>query len=89
MLGCIQPMSSPMMKSMLGLPDGACANAGKFASGKLIAAKTIETSRLPIRLHIFMIRILLHELRSTTGQHLRITRAERWQCVVVFASGHR
>src|SRR5271169_2118011 len=28
MLGCIQPMSSPMMKSMLGL--GCCADAGRL-----------------------------------------------------------
>src|SRR5689334_4422488 len=27
MLGCIQPMSSPMMNMMLGLPFGGCASA--------------------------------------------------------------
>src|SRR5437867_8583569 len=27
MLGCIQPMSSPMMNRMLGLPAGVCATA--------------------------------------------------------------
>src|ERR1700687_5326441 len=55
MLGCIQPMSSPMMKRMLGLPAGACADAGMFVAGRLIAAKaTLETSRLPNLLPIFM-----------------------------------
>src|SRR6266581_1136080 len=51
MLGCIQPMSSPMMKRMLGLPAGACAIAGKLNA----ASATPETSMLPIRLLIFMI----------------------------------
>src|SRR6267142_936918 len=55
MLGCIMPMSSPMMKRMLGLA-GACANDGKLNGGRLNAAKaTLETSRLlPVRLLIFM-----------------------------------
>src|SRR5450755_1942594 len=56
MLGCIMPMSSPMMNRILGLPAGACANAGKFVAGKLSAAKaTLDTSRLPIFRLIFMI----------------------------------
>jgi hypothetical protein len=41
---------------MLGLPAGACANAGKVKAGKLNAAKaTLETNKPPIRLLIFMI----------------------------------
>src|SRR5262249_45085612 len=32
MLGCIQPMSSPMMKRMLGFCCGCCAAAGVFAA---------------------------------------------------------
>jgi hypothetical protein len=45
-----------MMKTMLGLPAGACANAGKFVAGKLSAARaTLETSMLPILRLIFMI----------------------------------
>src|SRR5262245_15242050 len=32
MLGCIQPMSSPMMKSMLGFCCGCCAAAGVLAA---------------------------------------------------------
>jgi hypothetical protein len=44
-----------MMNKILGLPAGACANAGKFIAGRPIAAKaTLETSRLPIFLLIFM-----------------------------------
>ena len=31
MLGCIQPMSSPMMKRMLGFCAGCCAVAGVLA----------------------------------------------------------
>src|SRR6266852_7598668 len=54
MRGCIQPMSSPMMKRMLGLLAGACAIAGKHNPNKA----TPETSRLPIRLLIFMFEIL-------------------------------
>ena len=56
MLGCIMPMSSPMMNRMLGLPPEAWANAGTFDAGKLNAAKAIvETSRLLIFGLIFMI----------------------------------
>src|SRR5882757_6857180 len=56
MLGCMIPMSSPMMNKMFGFPAGACANAGKFVAGKLSAAKaTLDTSRLPIFRLIFMI----------------------------------
>jgi hypothetical protein len=45
-----------MMKTMLGLAVGACADAGKF-NGKLNAAKaTLETSRLPILRLVLMVR---------------------------------
>jgi hypothetical protein len=46
-------------RAAVGLPAGACANAGMFIAGKLNVAKaTLETKRLPIRLPIFMIPIL-------------------------------
>src|SRR5262249_27162139 len=32
MLGCIQPMSSPMMKRMFGFCDGCCAFAGAIVT---------------------------------------------------------
>jgi hypothetical protein len=45
-----------MIKTILGLLAGACANAGKVNAGKLNAAKaTLETSRFPIFRLIFMI----------------------------------
>src|SRR6476620_7512605 len=71
MLGCIQPMSSPIMKRMLGLPAGACANAGGLNAGKLIAARaTVEASRVvPSRLLIFMIQILHYDSRCKIGQN--------------------
>jgi hypothetical protein len=48
-------MSSPIMKRMLGLPAGACAEAGKVIAGKLTAAKAaLETSILLKVLLIFM-----------------------------------
>jgi hypothetical protein len=57
MPGCIQPMSSPMMKRMLGFSAGACAFAGKLiVAGRPSAAKaTLETNNFPIRPLIFMI----------------------------------
>src|SRR5882757_9740 len=56
MLGCMMPMSSPMMKRMLGLAAGACAYAGRLVAGRLSAASaTLETSRLPILRLTFMI----------------------------------
>src|SRR6476646_9543408 len=70
MLGCIQPMSSPIMKRMLGLPAGACANAGGLNAGKLIAARvTVEASSVPNRLLIFMIQILHYDSRCKIGQN--------------------
>ena len=32
MLGCIQPISSPMMKRILGFGDGCCAATGVLAN---------------------------------------------------------
>src|SRR2546429_1365025 len=46
MLGCIQPMSSPMMNRMLGLDCcGACAKLGTLA----IDASKSEAANVPIR----------------------------------------
>jgi hypothetical protein len=58
MLGCIQPMSSPMMKRILGLPAGVWADTGKFIEPTLIAASAVEINSPPIRLHAFMTHIL-------------------------------
>src|SRR5258708_665492 len=57
MLGCMMPMSSPMMKRMLGLLAGVCANAGKVNAGTLSAANAVaENSMLPSFRLIFIIR---------------------------------
>jgi hypothetical protein len=71
------------------LPAGAWANAGRFIAGKLIAARaTLETSRLPIRLLIFMIpapplRILIDYWVAFSVQY-----AECCNTSSLFASGH-
>src|ERR1700733_7974635 len=59
MLGCIQPMSSPMMKRMLGLLAGplACvwAKDGESRAGTIIAVKAAQMSMLSaVLLSIFM-----------------------------------
>src|ERR1700738_1381977 len=90
MLGCIMPMSSPMMKRMLGLPAGACANAGRFDGGGVCAAKaTLETSRLPIFRLIFMIpdpplRIVIGYWAACSGEYAGCCDASS-----IFAFGHR
>jgi hypothetical protein len=43
------------MKTMLGLPVGVWADAGKFIAEELIAASAVEISSPFIRLLIFMI----------------------------------
>ncbi len=49
MLGCIQPMSSPMMKRMLGFA-GACAAAGVLAGPdsdiNIVAPSSVAQDRL-------------------------------------------
>src|SRR3954452_482197 len=52
MLGCIQPISSPMMKRMLGLPACPCAMAGALKASNAI----IGVNRLQYR--VFMIQVL-------------------------------
>ena len=57
MLGCIQPMSSPMMKRMLGLPAGPCANAGA-AVNVMAATDANRESRTPRAMLMFHILAL-------------------------------
>src|SRR5712692_9235730 len=79
MPGCIQPMSSPIMKRMLGLPAGACAIAGKHNPSKA----TLETSRLPNRRLIFMFEILrLRVFDRAIGQRFSDCLCRVWQQVV-------
>jgi hypothetical protein len=64
MLGCIQPMSSPMMKRMFGLLAcawpcvwaGACAWAkdGELSAGTINAVKAPETS-MPVAVRLFVV----------------------------------
>src|SRR6266852_936385 len=84
MPGCIQPMSSPMIKRMLGLA-GACAVAGKLNANKAMP----ETSRLPIRRLILMFEILRCELDRLLGSCFELPYAECSNRSSLFASGHR
>src|SRR3954471_8838970 len=44
MLGCIQPMSSPMMNRMLGFRCGACATAGAAIAADIRAVAPIRAA---------------------------------------------
>ena len=63
MLGCIQPMSSPMMNKMLGLPAGPCASAG--AATSVIAANDANRDSQILRA-ILMLHILALERVPTS-----------------------
>src|ERR1700722_4967931 len=76
MLGCIQPMSSPIMNRMLGFPAGVWADAGKFIAEGLIAASAVDISSPFIPLLTLMIQSSLAVFdypgrASTTGHRLR------------------
>src|SRR5262249_60356761 len=53
MLGCIQPMSSPMMKRMLGLACCCCA-----AAGGLVTTPTASAANRPSQTVLVMLRLL-------------------------------
>src|SRR5262245_52195029 len=54
MLGCIQPMSSPMMKRMFGFGDGCCAFVGAVVANAA-ANDPIKPSKifLPVMIEAF------------------------------------
>src|ERR1700752_3491079 len=67
MLGCIHPMSSPMMKRMLGFCPCAWAGAGRFA---IVVAIHDATRALQIVLNKPMIAFLFSATEAT-GRGLR------------------
>src|SRR5215468_10296857 len=66
MLGCIQPMSSPMMKRMLGFCIGCCAFAGAIVTNAA-ANDPIKPSKifLPVMIEAFpSLRFKKHKLQA-------------------------
>src|SRR5262245_54296754 len=56
MLGCIQPMSSPIIKSMLGFCCCCCAAAGVFTT---VSAMAVASTLGQICLAMLMVMLLL------------------------------
>src|SRR5262245_56585414 len=62
MLGCIQPMSSPMMNRMLGFPWGCCcANAGA------LAAPTATNASRPSQAFLVMLNPRFFQMTARAG----------------------
>ena len=78
MLGCIQPMSSAMMNTMLGFCCGACAGPGACASAELTSAGSPDRSSpahtapriTRLRCLLFIHSSALIRAMSLTGRHV-------------------